>query len=106
MPRNYRIQTRTLSILSQISRPRGSGHERDSRALSPVRRRKAARHHTTFAVDLIFGVVLVRKVPAFVCAPCGDAWIDGPVAAKLESFVAEVHRKQTLMEVTQWEQVA
>jgi YgiT-type zinc finger domain-containing protein len=61
---------------------------------------------TTFAVDLKFGVVLVREVPAFVCSQCGDTWIDDRVAAKLESFVAEVHRKQTLMEVTQWEQVA
>lgn len=38
----------------------------------------------TFAVDLKFGVVVVRGVPAFVCTKCGDAWIDGPVVAKLE----------------------
>jgi YgiT-type zinc finger domain-containing protein len=61
---------------------------------------------TTFAVDLTFGFVVVRKVPVFVCAQCGDAWVDGPVAPKLESIVAEARRKQTLMEVTQWEQVA
>jgi len=36
---------------------------------------------TTFAVDLKFGVVVVREVPAFVCTKCGDAWIDDPVAA-------------------------
>jgi YgiT-type zinc finger domain-containing protein len=30
---------------------------------------------TTFAVDLTFGVVVVREVPVFVCAQCGDAWI-------------------------------
>ena len=28
---------------------------------------------TTFAVDLKFGVVVVREVPAFVCTKCGDA---------------------------------
>jgi YgiT-type zinc finger domain-containing protein len=61
---------------------------------------------TTFAVDLKFGVVVVREVPAFVCSQCGDAWIDDRVAAKLQSFVAEARRKQTLMDVTQWEQVA
>ena len=71
-----------------------------------MRRRKAARHHKTFAVDLIFGVVLVRKVPAFVCAPCGDAWIDGPVAAKLEGIVAQTRRKQAIVDVTQWHQEA
>lgn len=61
---------------------------------------------TTFVVDLTFGVVVVREVPAFVCSLCGDAWIDDPVAAKLESIVAEARRKQALVEVTQWPQVA
>lgn len=45
------------------------------------------------AVDMKFGVVVVREVPAFVCTTCGDAWIDDPVAAKLEGFVAEARRK-------------
>jgi hypothetical protein len=42
----------------------------------------------------------------FVCTQCSDVWIDDPVAAKLESLVAEVCRKQALVEVTQWQQVA
>ena len=61
---------------------------------------------TTFAVDLTFGVVVVRDVPALVCTQCGATWIDDPVAAKLESIVAEARRKQALVEVTQWQQVA
>jgi YgiT-type zinc finger domain-containing protein len=61
---------------------------------------------TTFAVDLKFGVVVVRKVPAFVCTQCGDAWIDDPVAAKLESLIAEARRKQAVLEVTRRQQVA
>jgi YgiT-type zinc finger domain-containing protein len=61
---------------------------------------------TTCAVDLKFGVVVVREVPAFVCTQCGDAWIGDPVAAKLENIVAEARRRQTLVEVTQWPQVA
>jgi YgiT-type zinc finger domain-containing protein len=61
---------------------------------------------TTFAVDLRVGVVVVRKVPAFVCTRCGDAWITDPVAGKLESIVAETHCKQVPVEVTQWQQVA
>jgi len=61
---------------------------------------------TTFAVDMKFGIVVVREVPAFVCAKCGDAWIDDPVAAKLEGFVAEARRKQTMVEIMQWNQVA
>jgi YgiT-type zinc finger domain-containing protein len=61
---------------------------------------------TTFAVDLKFGVVVVREVPALVCTQCGDAWIDDPVAAKLKSVVAEARRKQALVEVTLCQQVA
>ncbi len=61
---------------------------------------------TTFAVDLKTGIVVVRDVPALVCAKCGDAWIDDPVAAKLESFVEEARRKHTMVEVAQWQQLA
>ena len=40
---------------------------------------------TTFAVDLKFGVVVVREVLRSSARRCGDAWIDDPVAAKLEA---------------------
>lgn len=61
---------------------------------------------TTFAVDLKFGVVVVREVPALVCTRCGDAWIDASVAAKLESIVNDARSKHAVVEVTQWQQVA
>lgn len=61
---------------------------------------------TTFAVDLKFGVVVVREVPAFVCVKCGDAWIEDAVAAKLESIVEDARRKHAVVEVTQWQQAA
>ena len=57
---------------------------------------------TTFAVDLKFGVVVVRDVPAFVCETCGDAWIDDPVAEKLEAVVADARRKKAVVEATHW----
>lgn len=62
--------------------------------------------NTTFAVDLKFGVVVVTEVPALVCAQCGDAWIEDSVAARLEDKVTEARRKHTVVEVTQWQQVA
>ena len=61
---------------------------------------------TTFTVDLDFGVVVVRDVPALVCAQCGEAWIDDPVAEKLESVVADARVKKAAVEVTRWAQVA
>lgn len=57
---------------------------------------------TLFAVDLKFGVVVVREVPALVCVQCGEATIEDPVAAKLEEIVAEARRKQAVVEVTHW----
>ena len=44
---------------------------------------------TTFTVDLGFGVVVVRNVPARVCSQCGADWIQDPIAAKLEEIVKE-----------------
>jgi YgiT-type zinc finger domain-containing protein len=61
---------------------------------------------TTCAVDPTFGVVMIRRVPVFVCTQCGDESIDDVVAGKLESIVAEVRCKQALVEVMPWQQVA
>ena len=61
---------------------------------------------TTFAVDLGFGVVVVRDVPALVCSTCGEAWIEDPVAQRLEAVVDEAHTKHAAVEVTRWDQIA
>lgn len=55
---------------------------------------------TTFAVDLRFGVVVVRDVPATVCSLCGADWIDDTVAAKLEEIVNDARRKHHTVEIT------
>jgi YgiT-type zinc finger domain-containing protein len=61
---------------------------------------------TTFAVDLGFGVVVVRDVPALVCSTCGEAWIEDPVAQRLETVVDEARTKHAAIEVTRWDQIA
>jgi YgiT-type zinc finger domain-containing protein len=61
---------------------------------------------TTFAVDLGFGVVVVRDVPALVCTQCGDAWIADSVAARLEDVVEDARRRRAEVEVAHWQQVA
>ena len=61
---------------------------------------------TIFAVDLGFGVVVVRDVPALVCSKCGDAWIDDQVAEKLQVAVADARRKKAVVEVTRWPMAA
>ncbi len=55
---------------------------------------------TTFTVDLVFGVVVVRDVPATVCSQCGADWIDDEIAAKLEDIVNDARQKHHIVEVT------
>ncbi|MEW6378636.1 MAG: type II toxin-antitoxin system MqsA family antitoxin [bacterium] len=47
---------------------------------------------TTFTVDLGFGVVVVRDVPATVCSQCGADWLNDDIAAELEVLVEEARR--------------
>jgi YgiT-type zinc finger domain-containing protein len=55
---------------------------------------------TTFTVDLGFGVVVVRGVPATVCSQCGADWIDDTIAAKLEEIVNDARKKKHTVEIT------
>ncbi len=55
---------------------------------------------TTFTVDLGFGVVVVRNVPALVCSQCGADWIADDVAERLESMVDDARKRHRQVEVT------
>lgn len=51
---------------------------------------------TIYSVDLGFGVVIVRNVPATLCDQCGEEWISPEVASRL---VEEARRKKLQVEV-------
>ena len=57
---------------------------------------------TTFTVDLGFGVVVVRDVPARVCEVCGDASVSDDVAARLETIVNSARENHQEVAVTRW----
>lgn len=57
---------------------------------------------TTFSVDLGFGVVVVRDVPAQVCDLCGTDWIEDAVAEQLEVIVEQAREKHPVVEVAHW----
>ncbi len=59
---------------------------------------------TTFTVDLGFGVVIVRDVPALVCDLCGADWLEDNVAEELELIVEQARIKHPVVEVTSWQQ--
>ena len=54
---------------------------------------------TTYSVDLGFGVVVVRDVPAMVCEQCGEDWIDDETAKELERITDEAKRKRTQVNI-------
>ncbi|RUM44611.1 MAG: YgiT-type zinc finger domain-containing protein [Hydrogenimonas sp.] len=54
---------------------------------------------TTFTVDLGFGIVVVRDVPATICEQCGAEWIEDEIAEKLEEIVQDAKEKHTMIEV-------
>ena len=51
-------------------------------------------------MDLGFGVVVVRNVPATVCSQCGADWIEDSIATKLERIVSDARERQNLVEIT------
>lgn len=55
---------------------------------------------TTVTVELGFGVVVVRNVPATVCSQCGADWIADEAASKLEQIVDDARNKHSQVEVT------
>ena len=55
---------------------------------------------TTFTVDLGFGVVVVRNVPALVCDQCGADWIADETAERLEKTVNDARQRHRQVEVT------
>ena len=55
---------------------------------------------TIFTVDLVFGVVVVRDVPAAICSQCGADWISDEISAKLEDIVSDAREKHHIVEVT------
>jgi len=54
---------------------------------------------TTFTVDLGFGVVVVRNVPALVCDQCGADWIADEIAQRLEATVNQARQNHRQVEV-------
>ena len=54
---------------------------------------------TTYSVDLGFGVVVVREVPAKICNQCGEEWIEDKVAKELERIVDNARMARCELEV-------
>ena len=60
---------------------------------------------TTFSVDLGYGVVVIRDVPAIVCEQCGSDWIQDKEAEVLEKIVEDAKKKHAMIEVTSFSDI-
>lgn len=61
---------------------------------------------TTFTVDLGFGLLIVRGVPANICSQCGEKWIPSDVAERLEKIAEDVRKKKPELEIVSFEEAA
>ncbi len=59
---------------------------------------------TVFSVELGFGVVVVRNVPALVCDLCGTDWLEDDVAQALESIVKKARLKHQAAKISLWQE--
>ena len=59
--------------------------------------------YTTYSVDLDFGVVVVRKVPAQICGQCGEEWIGAKTAKTLENIINSARQRHEQLEVIPFE---
>lgn len=54
---------------------------------------------TIYSVDLGFGVVVVRNVPAKICNQCGEEWIEDVTAKELEKVIENARTNHCQLEV-------
>lgn len=71
----------------------------------PICNGHKSRSTTTFSVDLGYGVVVVRDVPAVVCEQCGSEWIQDKEAEQLEKIVQDAKNKHAMIEVSSYSDI-
>lgn len=54
---------------------------------------------TTYTVDFGDGLVVVRDVPAAICAQCGEEWIADETARRLEAVVERARNSAAQVEI-------
>jgi YgiT-type zinc finger domain-containing protein len=61
---------------------------------------------TIFTVDLGFGLLIVKGVPANICSQCGEKWIPSNLPEKLEKIADDVRKKKPELEIVSFEEAA
>jgi YgiT-type zinc finger domain-containing protein len=45
---------------------------------------------TTHTVDFGKSIIIIKNVPAMICAQCGETWFHGSVARQIEQIVSKI----------------
>jgi YgiT-type zinc finger domain-containing protein len=61
--------------------------------------------YTIYTVDLGFGIVILKDVPAKVCSQCGEVWIVDDVASNLEKIVELARKNRLQLELISFSEV-
>ena len=72
----------------------------------PLCQAEQEKSQTTFTIDLGFGVVVIRHVPAHVCLQCGSEWIEDEDMKKIELIVDSAREKHSIVEVSEFSSAA
>ena len=70
-----------------------------SASLCPICGGRKKNGRVLYSVDMGFGIVVVRNVPAKVCGQCGEEWIAPGTASKLEKLTEQARTKRHQVEV-------
>jgi YgiT-type zinc finger domain-containing protein len=54
---------------------------------------------TVSTLNLGFGLLVVKNVPARICAQCGEEWIDDQTAGCIEKLAEETKQRRSEIEV-------
>jgi len=53
---------------------------------------------TTHTVDIGGCIVVIKGVPAKICTQCGESWISGTVAKRIERIISDI-TQQSMTEI-------
>ena len=72
----------------------------------PLCRGNKEKGFAIFTMDFGFGLLIVKDVPANICAQCGERWIPSDVAEKLERIADAVREKKPELEIVSFGEAA
>ena len=61
---------------------------------------------TSEAIELGFGLLVIRNIPCYKCEECDEIFYTGDVAQKIESIVAEAKQMMQEMRVVYFDDAA